>query len=102
MVQERPQNRQYVSSETAQNIAIQALTYLSGEPELMSRFLALTGIEASHIRTAARDPHFFAGVLRFFLSHEPTLLAFSQASEIAPAQIASAFHALPGGSEVQE
>ncbi len=86
--------------EMAEAIAIQALSYLSGEPELMSRFLAITGIEAAHIREAAREPHFFAGVLQFFLAHEPTLLAFSGASGIEPSDIAAAYRALPGGAEL--
>ncbi len=82
----------------AEQIAINALAFIAGEPELLPRFLSLTGIEASQIRQAAAEPGFLAGVLGFILAHEPTLLRFSQASGISPATIAAAPLALPGGA----
>jgi hypothetical protein len=88
--------------EAAQSLAISALTYLSSTPDLMQRFLALSGIEASHIREAAREPHFFAGVLRFFTAHEPTLLAYCEATDTPPQSIQAALNALPGGSDMSQ
>ena len=38
--------------------AIAALGWLAQEPELLSRFLALSGIEPAHMRHAAGDPAF--------------------------------------------
>ena len=67
-----------MTEDAAQSLAIVALAYLSQTPDLMQRFLALTGIEASQIREAAREPHFFAGVLKFFAAHEPTLSHFAK------------------------
>lgn len=83
--------------EAAQTLAISALTYLSGTPDLMQRFLALSGIEASQIRQAAQEPHFFAGVLKFFTAHEPTLLAYCEATDTPPQSFQAALNALPGG-----
>ena len=36
----------------AEETAIAVLVWLAGEPELMGRFLALTGLEASNLREA--------------------------------------------------
>lgn len=88
-----------LSVEAADELAINALAYLSNTPDLMQRFLALSGIEASHIRAAASEPHFFAGVLKFFLAHEPTLLQFCEATGAAPQSVQAALQALPGGSD---
>jgi Protein of unknown function (DUF3572) len=93
------QKRGKISREEAEAIAVSALTYLSETPELMQRFLALTGIEASGIRQAAAEPHFFAGVLKFFLAHEPTLLAFCTARGVEPQAVSAALGGLPGGLE---
>ena len=93
----RPNDKMTVDA--AQSLAIDALAYLSNTPDLMQRFLALSGIEAAHIREAAREPHFFAGVLKFFLAHEPTLLQFCEAADIPPQSVQAAFAALPGGRD---
>ena len=85
--------------EAAQELAISALAFIASDPELLPRFLNLTGIEASQIRLAAREPGFLAGVLRFILAHEPTLLAFCEATNTAPAQVSSAVRALPFGDD---
>lgn len=88
-----------MEQEQAQSIAIEGLGFIAADPDLLPRFLALTGIEANHIREAAREPGFLAGVLQFILAHEPTLLAFSQASGLAPEKVAAAHKALPFGEE---
>lgn len=85
--------------EEAEAIAVSALSFIAGDPDLLRRFLALTGIEAGHIRRAAAAPGFLAGVVSFILAHEPTVLAFSQASGIPPAALASALAALPHGAD---
>lgn len=54
-------------------IAIDVLGYIASEPDLMKRFLDLTGIEADGIREAAGQPGFFVGVLDFLLAYERDL-----------------------------
>jgi hypothetical protein len=83
----------------AEAVAISALGFVASDPELLPRFLAITGIEAHAIRRAASEPGFLAGVLQFILAHEPTLQAFSEASGIQPAAVASAARALPFGDD---
>ncbi|MEL4069638.1 DUF3572 domain-containing protein [Ochrobactrum sp. GPK 3] len=82
----------------AQGLAIEALAWLAQDKDLLPRFLALTGIEASSIRQAAREPGFLAGVLQFFLSHEPTLMRFCEETGRDPAIIQQAASFLPGGA----
>lgn len=85
--------------ENAEALAIQALGFVAADPELLPRFLAITGIEAQAIRQAAREPGFLAGVLQFIAAHEPTLLRFSEETGIPPQQVSSALRALPLGDD---
>jgi hypothetical protein len=83
----------------AEGIAIEALGFVAADPELLPRFLAITGIDAQAIRRAAREPGFLAGVLQFILAHEPTLIKFSEASGLAPAAVTGALRRLPLGDD---
>jgi len=83
--------------EEAETLAIEVLSYIAGDSQLLPRFLALSGITADEIRGASAVPGFFAGVLQFLLTHEPTLLAFCEVSDYAPQSIARAVALLPGG-----
>ncbi|MEP9373146.1 DUF3572 domain-containing protein [Mesorhizobium sp. KR1-2] len=91
--------QQVSTREGAETIAIQALGFIASDPDLLPRFLAITGIEASAIRHAAQEPGFLAGVLQFVLAHEPTLLGFCEASGIAPGEVAKALRQLPLGDD---
>jgi hypothetical protein len=85
--------------ENAEALAIQALGFVAADPELLPRFLAITGIEVSSIRQAAREPGFLAGVLQFIAAHEPTLLRFSEETGIPPQEVSGALRALPFGDD---
>lgn len=83
----------------AEAVGIRALAFVAGDPDLLPRFLSITGIDAGRIREAAREPGFLAGVLDFVLAHEPTALAFAAAAGLDPASLAAARRALPGGDD---
>ena len=83
----------------AEALAIRALGFVAADPELLPRFLAISGIEAGSIRQAAREPGFLAGVLPFIAAHEPTLMRFSEESGIPPQQVSAALRALPFGDD---
>ncbi|MFC4625831.1 DUF3572 domain-containing protein [Daeguia caeni] len=87
-----------ISREDAESLAIEALVWLAQDRDLLPRFLALTGIEAAQIRQAAQEPGFLAGVLQFFLGHEPTLLRFCTETGKDPALFEKASALLPGGN----
>lgn len=91
-----------IEPEEAGTLAARSLGYLASDPELLARFLALSGIEATEIRQAAREPGFLAGVLGFFLAHEPSLLKLCEALEIVPEDVQAAARALPSGDDQYE
>ncbi|WP_411035355.1 DUF3572 domain-containing protein [Shinella sp. BYT-45] len=82
--------------EDAEATAIAILGWLAGEPELLSRFLALTGVAPGEVRNAVGDPGFRAALVDFLMGHEPTLLAFSAATGIQPEAVVRA-HAILSG-----
>src|SRR6266853_80783 len=51
------------STDAALELAVAALGFIAIERDELSRFLALTGIDPSLIRTAAKEPGFLSGVL---------------------------------------
>jgi len=93
---------QKMDSNSAEQIAIMGLTFIAGDPELLRRFLAITGIEAANIRASAREPGFLAGVLQFILAHEPTVTRFAEETGIDPASIQIASRALPLGDDLHD
>lgn len=88
--------------EEAEGLAVRALGFVAADPELLPRFLAITGIEANSIRMAAREPGFLAGVLQFILAHEPTLMRFADEAGIPPGAVGKALRALPLGNDDHE
>jgi hypothetical protein len=80
--------------ETAENLAIQALTYIAQDGERLGAFLAATGIGPARIRVAAREPGFLAGVLDYLASDEKLLTEFAIEAGIEPAHVAKARAAL--------
>ncbi|MEP1092884.1 MAG: DUF3572 domain-containing protein [Rhizobiaceae bacterium] len=79
---------------SAEAIAIAGLGRLAGDDDLLMRFSGLTGILPNDIRQAASQPGFLVGVLDFYLSHEPDLMAWAEADGLQPETIVSARHAL--------
>jgi hypothetical protein len=86
-----------INRETAEQLAIQALEYLAGEPEQLARLLALSGLEPGNIRAAARDPRFLSGILDYLAADEALLVAFAAHAEVPPERIVTARDALSGG-----
>src|SRR6202021_2134883 len=80
--------------EVAEIVAIQALSFIAGEPEQLGLFLAKSGIGPETLRTAASDPRFLASVLDFVMRDDATVKAFAAASELHPTNIAAAHQAL--------
>ncbi|HWM46788.1 MAG TPA: DUF3572 domain-containing protein [Xanthobacteraceae bacterium] len=81
----------------AEALAIQALGYLAEEPERLARFLALSGLDAGEIRSAAAEPGFLAGVLDYLCADEALLTDFAASIGAAPAEVARAHGELTGG-----
>jgi hypothetical protein len=80
--------------EVAEIVAIQALSFVAGDPERLGLFLAESGIGPETLRTAASDPRFLANVLDFVMRDDATVKAFATASQLHPTNIAAAHQAL--------
>jgi hypothetical protein len=76
--------------ETAEIVAIQALSFVAGDGERLGRFLAETGVGPETLRAAAKDPAFLVGVLDFLLRDEALLQAFSEHSHLDGKIVANA------------
>jgi Protein of unknown function (DUF3572) len=80
--------------EVAEIVAVQALTFVAGDPARLGTFLAETGIGPETLRSAAADPRFLASVLDFVLRDDATVEAFASASQLHPTNIAAAHQVL--------
>ena len=87
---------------SADDTAIAILTWLASEPELMSRFLALSGTDLASLRSAVGDPGFMGGLVAFLMDHEPTLMAFCTATQTSPEEVVRAHHIFSGPRDFEE
>ena len=76
--------------EVAEIVAVQALSFVAGDPERLGLFLAESGIGPETLRSAAADPHFLGSVLDFVLRDDATVKAFASVSQLHPTNIAAA------------
>jgi hypothetical protein len=80
--------------EVAEIVAIQALSFVAGDPEQLGAFLAESGLGPETLRGAAADPQFLASVLDFLMRDDARVKAFAEASQLHPTNIAAAHQAL--------
>jgi hypothetical protein len=80
--------------EVAEIVAIQALSFVAGDPERLGAFLAESGIGPDTLRNAAADPRFLAHVLEFVMRDDATVKAFASVSQLHPTTIAAVHQAL--------
>ncbi len=78
------------------DIAIAILGWLSNEPDMLGRFLSLSGLDATDLRPLVSDRGFQAGLLDFVMAHEPSLNAFCSAYGLLPEEVQSAWQKLSG------
>jgi len=84
------------SGTQAEETAGAILGWLANEPDMLGRFLALSGVQPNQLRNAVNDPGFLAGMIDFLMGHEPTLLAFCEATGTKPETVAAAWHHYSG------
>ena len=80
--------------EVAEIVAIQALSFVAGDPERLGLFLSESGIGPETLRSAAKDPQFLVSVLDFVMRDDATVQAFASSSQHHPTTIAAARQAL--------
>ena len=84
------------SRDQAEAVAVSILNWMIADPDMMGRFLALSGLEASSIRAASMEPGFHAGLTGFVMAHEPTLMAFCEENDIKAERVAACHVKLAG------
>jgi hypothetical protein len=84
------------SHDAAETLAVQALSYLAQDPDELSRFLALSGIDPGAIRAAAAQPEFLAGVLAYLAQDEAVLVRFAAEAGVPPGAVERARALLAG------
>jgi len=85
-----------LTQQAAEELAIQALTFIAGDAERLGRFLAITGIGPAQIRAAAQEPGFLVGVLDYLAGDERLLAAFATETGLDPTHVGKALVALGG------
>ena len=86
--------RMQKSLEAAEMLAIQALGFIAEEPERLGDFLSASGLTIEHVRTAAQEPDFLAGVLDHMLADENLLVDFATSAGIDPVAVGRARRSL--------
>ena len=85
--------------DSAQSLAVSALTFIAADSDRLSRFLGLTGLGPDNLRTAAADPAFLGSVLDYLVADEALLVEFAADAGLKPEAVARAYAVLRGPNE---
>jgi hypothetical protein len=91
-----PKKPGYPNYDVAEELAINALSFLASQPEALGRFLRLTGIGPANLRQAAAEPGFLAGLLDYFLANEDVLVEYAREAAVTPEDVVLARQVLAG------
>ncbi|WP_095590309.1 DUF3572 domain-containing protein [Actibacterium ureilyticum] len=86
--------------ESAETLALQVVTWLAGNDDVLPIFLGASGAGVEDLRTRLDDPAFLLSVLDFLLMDEVWIMAFCQATDQPFDAPLKARQALPGGAEM--
>lgn len=89
-----------MSPETAETIALQALSWLVSNDELCPTFMGSTGTSVDDLRNRAGDPAFQAAVLQFLTMDDAWVMAFCDQADLSYEMPLQAQYALPGAEQV--
>lgn len=85
---------------SAEILALQALTWLVGNEDLLPVFLGASGVSESDLRDRASDPDFLSSVLDFLMMDDAWVIGFCDAQGLAYEAPMQARMSLPGGAQV--
>ncbi|MDI9634421.1 DUF3572 domain-containing protein [Geitlerinema splendidum] len=86
-----------MDKEKAEIIALQALSFIVRDDDLLERFLTNSGLTPDELKERVREPDFLGGILDEILCDDKDLLNFCNLSSLSPETIILARRALPGG-----
>ena len=87
-----------MNHESAEILALKALSYVVGDEAALRTLLTQTGLTGEEMRSAAGTREFQAGVLDFLTRHEDHLIAFCESEELKPDSLVRAHGLLTGNS----
>jgi hypothetical protein len=87
-----------MQSSAAETLALKALAHIATEPDVLSRFLASSGLEPKDLRSRVTDPELLAAVVDFVLSEDALTQSFTAAEGLDATALHLARRALPGGA----
>ncbi|MGI9395537.1 MAG: DUF3572 domain-containing protein [Boseongicola sp.] len=88
-----------LTQESAELLAIEALSWLITNDELLPIFLNSTGADVSEFRASAQDPEFLGAVLDFLLMDDTWISAFCESNSYNTDFPLRARAVLPGGAD---
>lgn len=86
--------------DSAEMLALQALTWLAGNEDLWPTFLGATGASVSDLSSRAAEPEFLGSVLDFLVMDDAWVIAFCDAHGLPYQAPMQARAHLPGGEAV--
>jgi hypothetical protein len=86
--------------ETAETLALQALSWIAGNEEVLPLFLGASGAASADLVQGATDPAFLAAVLDFLLMDDAWVVAFCDSLGLRYDAPMQARAALPGGEQI--
>ena len=89
-----------LSRDSAEVLALEALSWLVGNEELLPLFLGSTGASEADLRARAKDPEFLGSVLDFLLMDDLWITEFCNSADYELDFPIRARAALPGGAQV--
>ena len=73
--------------EAIESQAIGILGFLASDPERLGRFLSLTGVDPTDIRSLMKDQSFWIAIFDHLFEDESQLMVYCAEAAIAPAQL---------------
>ncbi|KAA2316322.1 DUF3572 family protein [Pseudooceanicola sediminis] len=89
-----------MSRDAAEKTALDCLTWLAGNDDLLPVFMGATGLSTDDLRDAATAPEFLGAVLDFVMMDDAWVIAFCDSRGLAYEVPMQARAALPGGEQV--
>ena len=87
-----------LSADAAHDIAVQALTFVAGDPDVLNRFLETTGWTAQSLQEPETRETLPRAALEYLMGADDLLLTFAANAGVDPADVARAHHALQNAS----
>ncbi|MEO1711051.1 MAG: DUF3572 domain-containing protein [Pseudomonadota bacterium] len=89
-----------MKQERAIAIALEALTFLAGDPERLEAFMANTGLSSVDLTERTEEPDLLVSVLDAVLADETTVMLFAAERQVEPEMVYPARLTLGGTYDV--